>query len=243
MLGVALATLGRNTAFALGAGSLWVAVIEGVIRGNVPSWGQYLWGENIAIVVEWAQMENVEFTRGPVLALTTVVLYTAVLVAARDADVPPPRHRRRRPDDVLRAGRPPPGYIHRRGSGLSQHRLRHRRWDGFTPRPGDVFVCTPPKCGTTWMQTIVASLLWPAGDVPGPVLAISPWIDDDHADARCTPCSRRRRTGASSRATPRPTASRGSTTRATSSSRATAATPSCRSATTSNIPRRVCASR
>jgi aryl sulfotransferase len=51
------------------------------------------------------------------------------------------------------------------------------RWDGFVPRPGDVFVCTPAKCGTTWMQAIVASLLWPAGDAPGPVLAISPWIE------------------------------------------------------------------
>jgi aryl sulfotransferase len=51
------------------------------------------------------------------------------------------------------------------------------RWDGFTPRPGDVFVCTPAKCGTTWMQTIVASVLWPADDLPGPVLAISPWVE------------------------------------------------------------------
>lgn len=23
------------------------------------------------------------------------------------------------------------------------------RWDHFTSRPGDVFVCTPAKCGTT----------------------------------------------------------------------------------------------
>jgi aryl sulfotransferase len=51
------------------------------------------------------------------------------------------------------------------------------RWAGFTPRPGDAFVCTPAKCGTTWMQTIVASLLWPDGDVPGPVLEISPWLE------------------------------------------------------------------
>lgn len=52
-----------------------------------------------------------------------------------------------------------------------------RRWDRFQHRPGDIFVCTPPKCGTTWMQTIVASLLWPEGDVPGPVIAVSPWIE------------------------------------------------------------------
>jgi aryl sulfotransferase len=53
----------------------------------------------------------------------------------------------------------------------------NRRWERFECRPGDIFVCTPPKCGTTWMQTIVASLLWPDGDVPGPVMTISPWID------------------------------------------------------------------
>jgi len=53
----------------------------------------------------------------------------------------------------------------------------NRRWAGFTPRPDDIFVCTPAKCGTTWMQTIVASLLWPDGDVPGPVITISPWLE------------------------------------------------------------------
>ena len=43
----------------------------------------------------------------------------------------------------------------------------NRRWEHFVHRPGDIFVCTPPKCGTTWTQTIVASLLWPEGDAPG----------------------------------------------------------------------------
>jgi len=51
------------------------------------------------------------------------------------------------------------------------------RWNQFVARPGDIFVCTPPKCGTTWMQTIVTSLLFPEGDAPGSVWAISPWID------------------------------------------------------------------
>jgi aryl sulfotransferase len=53
----------------------------------------------------------------------------------------------------------------------------NRRWADFEPRPGDIFVCTPPKCGTTWTQTIVTSLLWPDGDAPGSVMTISPWIE------------------------------------------------------------------
>jgi hypothetical protein len=80
VLGVALATLGRNTAFALGVVFAWVAVIEGVIRGLRPGWAQYLWVENIVTAEEWGQMKDVDFTRGPLLALVTLVLYAVVLV-------------------------------------------------------------------------------------------------------------------------------------------------------------------
>jgi aryl sulfotransferase len=52
-----------------------------------------------------------------------------------------------------------------------------RRWGRFVPRPGDIFVCTPPKTGTTWMQTIVANLLFQRGDLPAPVTEMAPWID------------------------------------------------------------------
>jgi len=51
------------------------------------------------------------------------------------------------------------------------------RWAEFKPRPDDIFVCTPAKCGTTWTQTIVANLLWPEGDLPGPIMMFSPWIE------------------------------------------------------------------
>ena len=44
--------------------------------------------------------------------------------------------------------------------------MDNARWAGFEPRPDDIFVCTPSKCGTTWTQAIVASLLWPDGDIP-----------------------------------------------------------------------------
>src|SRR3954447_6841505 len=60
----------------------------------------------------------------------------------------------------------------------------NRRWQSFVPRPGDIFVCTPPKCGTTWMQTIVATLLFPDGGMAGPGFEVCPWFD-----ARFTPAS------------------------------------------------------
>jgi aryl sulfotransferase len=52
----------------------------------------------------------------------------------------------------------------------------NRRWDRFVPRPGDIFVCTPAKCGTTWMQAIVATLVF-GGVAPGRVMEIAPWLD------------------------------------------------------------------
>ncbi len=52
-----------------------------------------------------------------------------------------------------------------------------KRWDTFQHRRGDIVVATPPKCGTTWTQAIVASLLWPSGSPPEPVLIVSPWVD------------------------------------------------------------------
>jgi len=44
-------------------------------------------------------------------------------------------------------------------------------------RPGDIVISTPPKSGTTLMQGIINSLLWPDGDGPADLWATSPWID------------------------------------------------------------------
>jgi aryl sulfotransferase len=51
------------------------------------------------------------------------------------------------------------------------------RWDYFDKRPGDILIGTSYKAGTTWTQAIVAHLLFPDGDMPGPVPQMSPWLD------------------------------------------------------------------
>ena len=79
VLAVALATIGRNTAFALITVFAWLAVAENLVRGLKPSLQPWLWGENLAIVFTWAQLEDEDFTRSPTLALITVLVYIAVV--------------------------------------------------------------------------------------------------------------------------------------------------------------------
>ena len=50
------------------------------------------------------------------------------------------------------------------------------RWDHFTPRPGDIVIATPPKCGTTWTQRIVSLLVFQSAE-SCPVMMVSPWVD------------------------------------------------------------------
>lgn len=52
-----------------------------------------------------------------------------------------------------------------------------RRWAEVPLRRDDIIISTPPKSGTTLMQGIVHSLLWPDGEAPGGFLALSPWVD------------------------------------------------------------------
>lgn len=57
------------------------------------------------------------------------------------------------------------------------HHMDTTRWYGFKPRPDDIVVATSYKSGTTFTQTIVANLLFPDGDLPGPVMDFCPWVD------------------------------------------------------------------
>jgi len=57
------------------------------------------------------------------------------------------------------------------------HHLDTTRWNGFKPRSDDIVISTSYKAGTTLMQTIIANLLFPNGDLPGPAMVIAPWLD------------------------------------------------------------------
>jgi len=55
--------------------------------------------------------------------------------------------------------------------------LDSTHWYGFVPRPGDIVIASPLRSGTTWLQTIVANLIWQDGQLPKPVHYLSPWLD------------------------------------------------------------------
>jgi aryl sulfotransferase len=51
------------------------------------------------------------------------------------------------------------------------------RWASFKHRPDDIFICTPPKSGTTWTQAICAMLVFGRTDHGEKPAYISPWVD------------------------------------------------------------------
>jgi aryl sulfotransferase len=51
-----------------------------------------------------------------------------------------------------------------------------RYWAGYVPRDDDIIIASAPKCGTTWMQQIVSSLVF--GDAKVRALPmVSPWVE------------------------------------------------------------------
>lgn len=57
------------------------------------------------------------------------------------------------------------------------HHFDSTRWDYFDPRPDDIVIATSYKAGTTWTQAIIAHMLFPDGNLPGPPAMLSPWLD------------------------------------------------------------------
>lgn len=54
--------------------------------------------------------------------------------------------------------------------------LDSRRLDTYRPRLDDIFICTYPKCGTTWMQHLVSMLVFQSPD-PRSIHDVSIWPD------------------------------------------------------------------
>lgn len=69
------------------------------------------------------------------------------------------------------------------------------RWPAWVPRTGDVLVCTPPKCGTTWTQTMVSMLLRGEAALPGRLGDLSPWVDAELNDVKEMAAQLRAQTG------------------------------------------------
>ncbi len=55
-------------------------------------------------------------------------------------------------------------------------------WTRFETRPDDIFVCTPPKSGTTWMQSICGMLIFNDPQVNPGNGTISRWLDSAFND-------------------------------------------------------------
>ena len=84
-IGAGLATLGRNTVFALAAVFGWMVAVENLIRGLRPGLQRFLLGENLVVVLGWAQLDNVGFSRPPAVALVTLAVYGAAVAVVAGA--------------------------------------------------------------------------------------------------------------------------------------------------------------
>jgi hypothetical protein len=63
-MGASIATIGRNTAAALGIAFGYLAIVENAIRGLRPNWTPWLLGDNIIVVIT-NQTQNTPWSAGP----------------------------------------------------------------------------------------------------------------------------------------------------------------------------------
>jgi hypothetical protein len=82
VLAVSIATIGRNTSAALIALATWALVVERLVVGFWPKLARFMVSENVAIVVPWSPLGNVNFERPAIVALITLLAYLAVIIAA-----------------------------------------------------------------------------------------------------------------------------------------------------------------
>ncbi|MEM8633030.1 MAG: sulfotransferase domain-containing protein [Pseudomonadota bacterium] len=70
---------------------------------------------------------------------------------------------------------------HRAKTYLS-HMTDSQAWDHFAMRPGDIIVATPPKCGTTWTQGLILSLIFGRPGMDRDLDRHSVWLDPGFRD-------------------------------------------------------------
>jgi hypothetical protein len=80
VVGFAIASIGRNTAAALGAGFAYLAVIENLVRGLRPGWQRWLFSDNAAVFIAGGNV-GFSFQRTMLQALTLLATYAAALFA------------------------------------------------------------------------------------------------------------------------------------------------------------------
>lgn len=51
------------------------------------------------------------------------------------------------------------------------------RWNGFPFRDDDIVIVTKGKCGTTWVQMLLALMIFRTPEFPNPLWNMSQWID------------------------------------------------------------------
>ncbi len=56
-------------------------------------------------------------------------------------------------------------------------------WNGFELRSDDIVVSTPPKCGTTWVQSITMMLVFGKTGMDKGIFRLAPWLDCAFRDA------------------------------------------------------------
>jgi ABC-2 type transport system permease protein len=81
-IGAALASLGRNTAAALGVAFGYLAIVENLMRGLRPSWAEWFVGENLAAFLVADPFDVATVGHSVAAAGVVLGMYTAALAAA-----------------------------------------------------------------------------------------------------------------------------------------------------------------
>ena len=81
-VGASLAFIARNSAGAIVAVWAWLLIVEGLVRVHKPTWSGTLLGDNLARVVNWADLSTGPVRRSPTAAALTVLYYVGVMLTS-----------------------------------------------------------------------------------------------------------------------------------------------------------------